>query len=110
MVGDGPHEKPSQLKFVRVAQMLLFSNALCDPPLGQTTVLKSSQDSVGFSQSSLHLCLIPFQIKFTVLLESSKSFPEQNWEAVLWHNGHETREWKELALQETTIPETPVRT
>ncbi|KAI4199094.1 MAG: hypothetical protein LQ350_004849 [Teloschistes chrysophthalmus] len=25
--------KPSQLKFVRVAQMLLFANALCDPPL-----------------------------------------------------------------------------
>ncbi|KAI4111548.1 MAG: hypothetical protein LQ339_000419 [Xanthoria mediterranea] len=92
MVGDGPHEKPSQLKFVRVAQMLLFSNALCDPPLGQTTVLKSSQDSV----------------KFTVLLESSKSFPEQNWEAVLWHNGHDGRVWKELALQETTIPETPL--
>ncbi|KAL8996931.1 MAG: hypothetical protein Q9169_003690, partial [Polycauliona sp. 2 TL-2023] len=92
MVVDDPDAKPSQLKFVRVAQMLLFSNALCDPPLGQTTVLRSGQDC----------------IKFTVLLESSKSFPEQNWEAVLWHNGHENREWKELALQETESPETPL--
>ncbi|KAL8638967.1 MAG: hypothetical protein Q9226_008938, partial [Calogaya cf. arnoldii] len=91
MLGHDLHDKPSQLKFVRVAQMLLFSNALCDPPLGQTTILKSNQDT----------------IKFTVLLESSKSFPEQNWEAVLWHNGHEGREWRELALQETKIPKTP---
>ncbi|KAL8891553.1 MAG: hypothetical protein Q9215_001417 [Flavoplaca cf. flavocitrina] len=92
MVVDELSDKPSQLKFVRVAQMLLFSNALCDPPLGQTTIVKSDQDS----------------IKFTVLLESSKSFPEQNWEAVLWHNGHESREWKELALQETEISERPL--
>ncbi|KAL8670601.1 MAG: hypothetical protein Q9168_004875, partial [Polycauliona sp. 1 TL-2023] len=89
---DTTEEKPSQLKFVRVAQMLLFSSALCDPPLGQTTILKSDQDSV----------------KFTVLLESSKSFPEQEWEAVLWHNGHDGREWKDLALQETKLPETPL--
>lgn len=60
MVGDDLHGKPSQLKFVRVAQMLLFSNALCDPPLGQTTVLKSDQDTVGLSLSCLDLFSIAF--------------------------------------------------
>ncbi|KAL8661005.1 MAG: hypothetical protein Q9202_005985 [Teloschistes flavicans] len=53
----------------------------------------------------------PFQlkfIKFAVLLESSKTFPEQSWEAVLWHNGHENREWKELALRETDVREEPL--
>ncbi|KAL8690982.1 MAG: hypothetical protein Q9224_004277, partial [Gallowayella concinna] len=89
MVTGDLDEKHSQLKFVRAAQMLLFSNALCDPPLGQATIFPSNQDAV----------------KFTVLLESSKSFPEQKWEAVLWHNGHENEEWKELALQETKDPE-----
>ena len=49
MVVDELSDKPSQLKFIRVAQMLLFSNALCDPPLGQTTIVKSDQDSVGLS-------------------------------------------------------------
>lgn len=39
--------KASQLKFVRVAQMLLFSNVLCDPPLGQETVIPADQDAVG---------------------------------------------------------------
>ena len=51
MVVDELNDRPSQLKFVRVAQMLLFSNALCDPPLGQTTIVKSDQDSVGLSIS-----------------------------------------------------------
>lgn len=51
MVVNELSDKPSQLKFVRVAQMLLFSNALCDPPLGQTTIVKSDQDSVGLSLS-----------------------------------------------------------
>ena len=31
--------KPFQLKFVRAAQMQLFANAVCDPPLGSTTVV-----------------------------------------------------------------------
>ncbi|KAL8726811.1 MAG: hypothetical protein Q9166_006493 [cf. Caloplaca sp. 2 TL-2023] len=72
--------------------MLLFSNALCDPPLGHVTVIPSERH----------------EITFTVLLESSKSFPEQSWEAVLWHNGHDNREWKGLALQETKEPKAPL--
>lgn len=39
-------------------------------------------------------------MNFTVLIESSKTFPEQDWEAVLWHNGNEDREWCALPLEE----------
>lgn len=39
--------KPYQLKFVRAAQMLLFSSVLCDPPLGQATVVPNGQNLVG---------------------------------------------------------------
>lgn len=39
-------------------------------------------------------------MNFTVLIESSKTFREQGWEAVLWHNGNEDREWRELPLEE----------
>ena len=31
--------KTFQLKFVRPAQMRLFATAICDPPLGSTTVV-----------------------------------------------------------------------
>ncbi|KAL8934159.1 MAG: hypothetical protein Q9216_006045, partial [Gyalolechia sp. 2 TL-2023] len=92
MATKNPHGKPFKLRFVRAAQMLLFSSALCDPPLGQATV-------VPFNDQT---------IKFTILLESSRSFPEQKWEAVLWHNGHENQEWKESVLQETTSPRQPL--
>ncbi|KAL8685542.1 MAG: hypothetical protein Q9218_007697, partial [Villophora microphyllina] len=88
----GVEGKSFQLKFVRAAQMLLFANTLCDPPLGQATVVPFGQDA----------------IKFTVLLESSKSFPEQSWEVVLWHDGHEDRVWKELALDETKLQDEPL--
>lgn len=64
--------------------MMLFSNVMCDPALGQATVVPSHQQIVNF----------------TVLIESSKTFPEQDWEAVLWHNGNEDREWCALPLEE----------
>ena len=32
-----------QLKFVRAAQMILFSNVVCDPPFGQVTVIPHRQ-------------------------------------------------------------------
>ena len=35
-----------------------------------------------------------------MLIESSISFPEQGWEAVLWHNGSEDGSWVALPLQE----------
>lgn len=37
---------------------------------------------------------------FTVLIESSISFPEQGWQVVLWHNGHDKQRWDELSLRE----------
>ena len=39
MVTNDLYGKPFQLKFVRPGQMLLFANAICDPPLGQATVV-----------------------------------------------------------------------
>lgn len=39
MVTSDSNGKPFQLKFVRAAQMQLFANAVCDPPLGSTTVV-----------------------------------------------------------------------
>ncbi|KAL9611883.1 MAG: hypothetical protein Q9167_003497 [Letrouitia subvulpina] len=92
MVVNAADEK-YQLKFVRAAQMLLFANAICDPPLGQITVVPPNQNIV----------------EFTVLLESSKSFPKQGWETVLWHDGHEKQEWAELALEENHHDAHPVR-
>ena len=52
--------------------------------------------------------LILIQVKFTVLVESSKSFPEQGWEVILWHNAVENREWRNLPLQESTTTDSPV--
>ncbi|CAD6578651.1 MAG: hypothetical protein ASARMPREDX12_008922 [Alectoria sarmentosa] len=91
MVTNDLNGKPFQLKFVRAAQMQLFANAVCDPPLGSTTVVPYGET-----------------VKFTVLLESSRSFPEQPWEAILWHNGHEKREWRELRLEETQTATGPL--
>ena len=108
MVTNDLYGKPFQLKFVRPAQMLLFANAVCDPPLGQATVIPHGQ-TVRFSIKLCGYGILNFpQVKFTVLLESSKSFPEQPWEAVLWHNGHENRDWRELPLQEQDAAISPV--
>lgn len=43
---DDLNEKPSQLKFIRPAEMLLFAKAICDPPLGQATTIPSGQQTV----------------------------------------------------------------
>ena len=40
---------PFQLKFVRAAQMQLFARAVCDPPLGQATVIPAPQPAVGLA-------------------------------------------------------------
>ena len=39
MVTYDSNGKTFKLKFVRAAQMQLFANAVCDPPLGSTTVV-----------------------------------------------------------------------
>lgn len=38
--------KPFQLQFVRKAQMMLFANVLCDPPLGDVVVVPYHQKLV----------------------------------------------------------------
>ncbi|MCJ1353398.1 MAG: hypothetical protein MMC33_003384 [Icmadophila ericetorum] len=92
MVTNDAYGKPFQLKFVRAAQMELFANIICDPPLGQSTVIPHNREAVNF----------------TVLIESSISFPEQSWEAVLWHNCHEDGEWHELHLEEAHTAASPL--
>ena len=47
MVTNDLDGKPFQLKFVRPAQMQLFSRAICDPPLGQATVIPAHQLAVS---------------------------------------------------------------
>jgi hypothetical protein len=72
--------------------MLQFANVLCDPPLGQSTVIPYSES----------------EARFTVSIESSISFSEQPWEAVIWHNSHEDGRWDGLALDDVTPEEPPL--
>ena len=53
MVTNDLDGKPFQLKFVRAAQMMMFANIVCNPPLGQTTVVPYEQATVRFKYSSL---------------------------------------------------------
>lgn len=46
MVTCDVYGKPFQLTFVRPGQMMLFSNIMCDPALGQATVIPSHQQIV----------------------------------------------------------------
>ena len=73
-----------QLTFQRPAQMLLFAGVSCDPPLGQSTVIPYDQN----------------EVKFTVAVESSVSFSNQPWEAVIWHNCHSDGHWDGITLKE----------
>ena len=50
MVINDLNGKPFQLKFVREAQMQLFANAVCDPPLGTTTVVPYGEKVLFMSQ------------------------------------------------------------
>ena len=47
MVTNDLDGKPFQLKFIRKSQMLMFANAVCDPPLGQATVVPKDQHAVN---------------------------------------------------------------
>ena len=84
--------KRFQLTFLRPSTMLQFANVLCDPPLGQSTVVPHNQTTVDF----------------TVLVESSISFSEQPWEAVLWHNCYSNEEWNGLDLKEVEPENVPL--
>ncbi len=117
--------KPFQLTFVRSSQMIMFANVLCEPPLGQSTVILAGQSEARqylFITSNLlplpkdMMCLwIPYasnsqwlQVNFAVVIESSISFPEQPWEAVIWHNCDSEGTWAALSLQNTEPQPRPV--
>ncbi|PYH78411.1 glycoside hydrolase [Aspergillus uvarum CBS 121591] len=79
---DPKYIKRSQVKFTRPAQMSLFARVTSHPPLGQLTCLKGAEP-----------------LRFTVVLESSTTFPIQPWEVHVWHNITESSEWTALPLQ-----------
>ncbi|KAK2882421.1 hypothetical protein FQN49_000373 [Arthroderma sp. PD_2] len=73
--------------------MSLFANITSWPPLGQITFLKRRRGTPGKVEDD--------KIRFTVVLESSCSFPEQPWNISLWHSIHGGDEWAELELQKS---------
>lgn len=72
--------------------MLMFATLSCDPALGQSTVVPAGQDAV----------------QITVLVESSRSFSNQPWEAIVWHNCQDEEQWQELKLSPIEASEEPV--
>lgn len=90
LVADGG-QRPNQIKFYRPGQMALFAKITTYPPLGQVTVVPPSRR----------------EFEFTVVLESSKSLPEQPWEVAIWYD-HATcyatgnNSWRALPLQRVT--------
>ncbi|KAK2809194.1 hypothetical protein FQN50_004030 [Emmonsiellopsis sp. PD_5] len=81
---QGKQERPSQIKFIRPAQMSLFADITTWPPLGHVTCLKRNGDGD--------------KLRFTILLQSSRSLPEQTWEVSIWHNVNSDA-WESLSLQ-----------
>ena len=45
-INHDENPKPSQLKFLRPAHLMMFANVVCDPPLGHVTVMPPLQRSV----------------------------------------------------------------
>ncbi|KAJ5096045.1 Raffinose synthase [Penicillium alfredii] len=78
ILGPGHRPRPSQTTFVRPAQMTLFARVTCYPPLGQVTCLQRVQKALRSEKDDA--------LRFTVVIESSSSFPAQSWEAQIWHN------------------------
>lgn len=50
---------------------------------------------------------MPPQLRFTVVIESNNVFPEQSWEAQIWHNINNS-EWGALPLQKSDTPLAPL--
>ncbi|PYH92320.1 glycoside hydrolase [Aspergillus ellipticus CBS 707.79] len=75
---DRKYIKKSQIRFTRPAQMSLLARVTCYPPLGQVTCHQRAAQTSGSEE--------PDTLHFTVVLESSTSFPVQPWDVQLWHN------------------------
>ncbi|KAL1965889.1 hypothetical protein VTN77DRAFT_5022 [Rasamsonia byssochlamydoides] len=80
----------SQIKFIRPAQMSLFARVTCYPPLGEVTCVRRFQQARNSSEDD--------KLRFTVILSSSVSFPEQDWEVDIWHNIGNSN-WSALSLK-----------
>ena len=66
--------------------MILSVTVLCDPPLGQSTVVPHDQDAIA-----LH-----------VVLQSNAALPTSTTEVVLWHNAHDDAQWAGLPLSKSS--------
>ncbi|PGH14075.1 hypothetical protein AJ80_06079 [Polytolypa hystricis UAMH7299] len=91
-------KRPSQIKFVRPAQMGLFANVTCWPPLGQVTFLKRAKNQTGSGSTD--------KLRFTVVLQSARSLPEQPWDVSIWHNVK--GDWEALPLEKRDPPFVPM--
>ncbi|KAL2004903.1 hypothetical protein VTN00DRAFT_3176 [Thermoascus crustaceus] len=100
--GDGKPQKPSQIKFIRPAQMSLFARVTSYPPLGQVTCVEQIQKALKSEDDD--------KLRFTVVLESSRSFPEQTWEVQIWHNIGNSNNWGALPLKKCPPSFTPMVT
>ncbi|KAJ5949150.1 hypothetical protein N7454_000734 [Penicillium verhagenii] len=100
-VGPTHRLKKSQTTFIRPAQMSLFARVTSYPPLGQLTPLQRGQNTLRSEEEDL--------VRFTVVIESSTSLPQQSWEAQIWHNIG-SPEWKALPLQRLDSSHAPLLT
>ncbi|KAJ5108095.1 hypothetical protein N7456_004770 [Penicillium angulare] len=80
--------------------MSLFARVTSYPPLGQVTCLERAQLTPSGEDDIT---------RFTVVVESSTSLPEQTWEAQLWHN-ITSSEWTALPLQKIDSSHAPLLT
>ncbi|BCR83996.1 putative raffinose synthase protein Sip1 [Aspergillus chevalieri] len=122
ILGPQPHQKQqkkpaSQLRFIRPAQMSLFARVSCYPPLGQVTCPQRIQKALELEKDDT--------LRFTVVIESSVSFPEQPWESEIYHTISTTPatsttttyssntpssapEWKSLPLRKVSTSRAPM--
>ncbi|KAJ5090662.1 Aldolase-type TIM barrel [Penicillium argentinense] len=95
----GPDKNKSRTAFVRPAQMSLFARVTSYPPLGQVTCLPRVQRTLRSEKDDV--------VRFTVVIESSKSFPDQIWETQIWHN-ISSSEWTDLPLRKIDPSHAPL--
>ena len=72
--------------------MILSVTILCDPPLGQSTVIPHDRDAID-----VH-----------VVLQSNAALSSSTTEVIVWHNCHDDDRWAGLALSLTTT-QSPLR-
>ncbi|KAJ5659336.1 Raffinose synthase [Penicillium longicatenatum] len=101
IVGPADRLKPSQTTFIRPSQMSLLARVTSYPPLGQVTCLQRTPKTLRPEEVDA--------IRFTVVIESSTSLPQQSWEAQIWHN-ITSSEWKDLPLRRVGSSNAPLLT